>query len=142
MQVTSYNPPPIDKYGMNNAGYNANFRKENQLSKEYTFFVHQPDDRHKLREALTIRIYCPNQVAYCCFWMYGGNNGASIATSGKAGGYGYHKQSAAFEDAARKAGFKFANGIGGVGEDAIIEAGKAILAHFGLECYHVHTAHG
>jgi len=142
MQVTQYNPPHVDQYGANSEGFKASQRKENNLWKEYAFFVHQPDDKHhKLRAAVTVRFYFPGQTTcYCAFWVNLGEH--SIRATGKAGGYGYEKKSAAFEDAARAAGFKFSENFGGKGETAIIEAGKAILSFFGAECYHVHEANG
>jgi len=142
MQVTTYNPPSLDTFGSNSTAFKASQRKENNLWKEYAFFVHQPDDKpHKIRAAVTVRFYFPGQTTcYCAFWVNLGEH--SIRATGKAGGYGYEKKSAAFEDAARAAGFKFSENFGGKGETAIIEAGKAILSFFGAECYHVHEANG
>jgi len=49
----------------------------------------------------------------------------------KAGGYGYHKASAAFESACLSAGVTFDKGVGGVGDSAVREAllalGRAIV---------------
>jgi len=49
--------------------------------------------------------------------------------TGKAGGYGYDKPSAAFEAAMRSAGVEFDSGIAGVGDSAIREA-LGVLARY------------
>lgn len=51
--------------------------------------------------------------------------------SGKAGGYGYDKPSAAAAEAIRTAGFDLSEDIAGVGETAIREAMKALAAAVG-----------
>ena len=51
--------------------------------------------------------------------------------SGKSGGYGYNRMSAAAEDAINEAGFKLQHNIGGVGETAVQGALMAIALHLG-----------
>ena len=52
---------------------------------------------------------------------------------GSAGGGGYHKESAALEDAFTSAGVKFEAHFGGAGEAAMARAIAAVGAFFGVE---------
>ena len=54
-----------------------------------------------------------------------------LAGSGKAGGYGYHKESAAIDAAFRSAGIELAQSISGVGDTAIREALEALARALG-----------
>lgn len=70
-----------------------------------------------------------SSVVYCQAWFSRINNGLdSAAGHGSAGGGGYCKQSAAYSDAASKAGIKFDKDISGRGmsvvEDSMIAFGK------------------
>ena len=64
-------------------------------------------------------------VVYCSVWVRG-NNGKSYAGTGQAGGYGYHKESAAFDSAVRSAGIELAASVSGCGDSAIRHAMEAI----------------
>lgn len=79
-------------------------------------------DNGKMRELVDLRIGQTDTTAYACVWMY--NNGCAYG-SGKAGGYGYHRASAAAESAFRSAGMVFTSGFGGCGDSAIREAVQA-----------------
>ena len=60
-------------------------------------------------EAVTIRVYTgrssSSSVVYACVWLQG-PHGSNLSASGRgsAGGYGYHKESAAIAEALRSAG--------------------------------------
>lgn len=56
-------------------------------------------------------------------WVHGANYACG---SGYAGGYGYHKPSAAVEKAIEAAGFINSEHIGGRGESALVDALKAV----------------
>lgn len=56
---------------------------------------------------------------------------------GQAGGYGYHKQSQAIENAITSAGIKLDKQIGGVGDSAIREALLSIGKAFGYNKLHL-----
>ncbi len=58
-------------------------------------------------------------VRYCDNNYY--NNYGSARGAGKAGGWGYHKASAALESALRRAGMRFSIGCNGMGESAMRE---------------------
>jgi len=68
-------------------------------------------------------------VVQCCVWV----NGAGVYTSGlgSAGGYGYHKESAAFADALRSANIAVDEGLSGRGDRAIEDALVAIVRALG-----------
>lgn len=95
------------------------------------------------REIVTARFYRPGTVAYCCVWIratrYGVGDGRGY---GKAGGYGYHKESAALAEALSDAGVKVSEETEGRGEDAMLAAVEAVaLAVSGLPRVIVHKAH-
>jgi hypothetical protein len=86
------------------------------------------------------RVYGAGSTAYACLWVYGKGN-FYASGSGKAGGWGYHKTSAAVDDAIASAGFELYGSpyndgkeqnykkrcnISGVGDSAIEAALMAI----------------
>lgn len=66
-----------------------------------------------------------SSTVYASFWAYGRDY---LAGHAKAGGWGYHKQSAALGSAIRNAGIELDSSISGVGEAAMQEALLAIAA--------------
>ena len=96
------------------------YRKEKYFSRQVSGLVWDGD---KIREAVILRIYQTDARAYACVWTYctGYNSG-----SGCAGGYGYHRASAAAANAIYNAGFDLSEDIAGRGDSAIREAVKAI----------------
>ncbi len=97
---------------------------------------------------VTARIYFPGTVAYACIWINCPARAASDALShygrgtGKAGGYGYHKPSAALAEAIRDAGISLDQSISGVGDSAMREACEAIArAVSGKRKLITHEAH-
>lgn len=89
------------------------------------------------REPVTLRIYRPHKgsTALACVWINAGD--AYGYGSGTAGGYGYHKASAAAEHAFRDAGVQFETGIGGAGDSAIRAAILAVCARLGYPACHL-----
>ena len=87
----------------------------------------------KLDNIITARCYMGRSssasVVYASIWI----NAHGIHTSGKghAGGYGYHKISAAIGDAIASAGIGLSKDISGVGDGAIHEALGAIAEAMG-----------
>lgn len=75
-------------------------------------------------EAIDLRIYGTNAKNYACIWI----NHADLHVSGggNAGGYGYHRPSAAVSCAIRNAGIELSQSISGVGDSAIRQALEAI----------------
>jgi hypothetical protein len=88
---------------------------------------------------VTVRVYWPASTAYACVWL---NLTDSYAVGkGKAGGYGYCKESAAIDDALRSAGIQLEHSIHGVGEQAVKGALVALAEFAGLTNYTVAIAH-
>lgn len=76
------------------------------------------------------RVYGTGTLNTACLWV----STADMHTSGsgKAGGYGYHRQSAALGVAIENAGFSLSSRIDGVGDDAMREALLAIARAVGV----------
>jgi hypothetical protein len=68
-------------------------------------------------------------TVYAAFWIYGPN--ISLSGKGSAGGYGYHKASAAIEEAIKSAGITLDVDIHGAGDSLVWEALHAIVAAIG-----------
>lgn len=115
-------------------------RKENSFYKSYqlvSFDLASKDDYNKgFNTKLDVRFYGGNSTIYCCIW--GSLNGIHYNGSGKAGGYGYDKESAAFEAALKCAGFDVSGlACTGQNEDAINEIAKLQ----GLEYFTIIRSH-
>ena len=88
-----------------------------------------------LKEVITVRCYMGRSAnastVYASVWI----NTSEVHTSGKgkAGGYGYHKESAAIAAAIESAGISLDTDISGVGDGAIKEALSAIANALGFE---------
>jgi hypothetical protein len=125
--------------------YTSSHRRENSgLHQEYTALVAPEEYRaahREMRPVVTLRIYFPGTRAYACIWTHGNAPEHSRNGSGMAGGYGYHKSSAAAGEAIRNAGFILSKDIGGVGDGAIREAVLAIAAAIGYPEALLHIAH-
>lgn len=104
----------------------------------------------KVETPVTVRWYMGRSsnasVVYCSIWVHGGLSPKPFNTSGhgSAGGYGYHKESAALQDALDSAGIELYGDvynrepkskkqayIGGVGDSAIDVALVAITKALG-----------
>jgi hypothetical protein len=83
------------------------------------------------------RFYGSGATVYCVVWIMGDAQGY-----GKAGGYGYHKASTAFEEALSRAGVRLGQWVGGVGDGAIDGALLAIAEHLGIARPLIVKAHG
>lgn len=122
----------------------ASNRKENGgFAQEYAVIVRGDQSlglRLSMQSVIIARIYWSKNGATCyaCVWVHG-----SISTSGggKAGGYGYHKASAALQNALTDAGVKLSEDIGGRGETAMTDALAAMAHAMGHRKFHIHNAH-
>lgn len=93
------------------------YRKD-QLSREIVAI-----DPATGRPLVIARIYYPRATAFACIWLKGGNYARG---GGKAGGGGYHKESAALGAAIRDAGVELSESISGHGQHAMTDAVEAI----------------
>lgn len=118
----------------------ASNRKEKQgLSNEYCLLV--PDKTYIMRPLVTVRLYHTNATSYACVWINGHSKGVSVSGGGKAGGYGYHRASAALQVALNDAGVVLSENIAGRGETAMTDAMEAISKALGYKKFYIHNAH-
>ena len=93
------------------------------------------DSNDGLRDIITARCYMGRSTnastVYASIWVHSTDHRTN--GTGKAGGYGYHKQSAAVSDAIRSAGITLSKDISGAGDSAIESALKAIAQALGYE---------
>lgn len=120
---------------------NIKHRKEAHFFKELVA-LRLPDDTKMLPRAIvTLRLYETDARLYACLWINGEKMDAS--GSGWAGGWGYHRASAAAQEAISKAGIELSQSISGVGHSAMIEAVRAIAEFVdGSSKFIIHEAHG
>lgn len=106
-------------------GKNYGYKKE--LIKTYNVVS------NTLKELITVRCYMGRSanasIVYASIWVHGPEHFTS--GTGKAGGYGYHKPSAAIGNAIESAGIELSKDIEGVGDGAIHEALGAIAESMG-----------
>lgn len=106
----------VTKYKGHGAGVKPSHRKDT-LAAAYRVMTRDGET------VVDCRVYWPGSVAYCCIWV--GGDEIYTSGSGKAGGYGYCKESAAIGAAIESAGFDLSEGVAGRGTR---EAEKALLA--------------
>ena len=90
-------------------------------------------------EVATIRFYGKGERSYCCAWFH--KSGQYARGSGWAGGYGYHKDSAAMEFALNAAGWRFDKYFSGVGETGEHGALEAIARWLNIPRFVIISAH-
>lgn len=123
---------------------NVNHRKESHFTKQYTAVVFNGQSAY---DAVTLRIYATDAKSYCCLWVNdncswvkGCRDSYYRAGSGSAGGYGYHRASAAAQEAISNAGITLSEDINGRGDAAIEEAVHAIAAAiWDADRYYIHV---
>jgi hypothetical protein len=105
----------------------AAHRKEKQ-----PFYSFSLIDLDNAEESAVIRLYYSASGArnYACLWIL--RDGFYASGSGKAGGYGYHRPSAAAQEAFTRAGVKLAEPIDGRGDSEIEYAMRALADHMGI----------
>ena len=96
-------------------------------------------------EPITVRWYMSRSgdgasQVYCSLWI--NHHPYYVSGRGKAGGYGYHKGSAAFQDACDSAGIKLDKDVSGVGDGAVREAMFAIGQALGFDITEMHICEG
>ncbi len=137
IQSAKFNPSAKTKF-------TTSHRKEGKVFFEsYNALVPTIDHEGKpsLKAVVELRLYGTDQTWYAAIWMHSKEKSIHTSGTGSAGGYGYHKPSAAAAEAIENAGFKLTNDISGVGDGAIIEAIQAIAAEIGYPNTPVFKAH-
>lgn len=122
-RVTSYSPQ-----------YNGKMLDRNLIREMHVVVpsgrsgVNTYKERGGMRDAITVRIHGTNAMNRVSVWVHGDSG---CAGHGTAGGYGYHRPSAALQEALTSAGIKLAQPIDGYGEQAMEDALLAIAEHLG-----------
>ncbi len=133
MKVTSFTPQ---------TAFNASNRKEKLFYESYEVVTF---DGKEFRNPISLRLYGSNAKNYACIWINAAKtakrDSIHVSSTGNAGGYGYHRASAAVEEALRAAGFRFDESISGVGDSAIKSALGAICKHLGFKKFTIVNAH-
>lgn len=90
----------------------------------------------KFHHAIDARFYMGRSssasTVYCSVWMHSRDGKRYFAGRGSAGGCGYHKASAAFDDAVTSAGIKLAKNVSGCGDGPMELAMQAIATALGF----------
>lgn len=120
------------KAKLGNENSNAiNYGDKKGLVNSWNVIVNSDDG---LKNIITVRCYMGRSTnastVYASIWVHSTDHQTS--GTGKAGGYGYHKESAAIAEAIESAGITLDTGISGVGDCAIREALKAIARALGF----------
>lgn len=101
--------------------------RDKELVHAYKLVVYD-HEHHLFLQPVDLRFYMGrssnSSIVYACLWVYG--NDLYLTGYGTAGGYGYHKQSAAFEGALASCDIELSERISGVGDEAIRSAIMAI----------------
>lgn len=97
----------------------------------------KPWNDGRMPEPISARIYGTGSGNTACLWINATNKkhpeGIHTSGSGRAGGYGYHRPSAALGEAIVNAGFTLDESISGRGESAMREAMLAIAKEIGVK---------
>ena len=109
--------------------FTISHRKENHFYKQFTAIA--INKAGQAYEAVTLRLYGTDSKTYACVWTSSNCSWAGYSDlwrngSGTAGGYGYHRASAAAQEAIYNAGIELDEDINGRGDQAIEEAVFAI----------------
>jgi len=97
-----------------------------------------------MKTPVEVRLYGTGNTNTACLWIHdSSNSGVNTSGSGQAGGYGYHRPSAAASEAIRNAGIKLSEDIAGRGNGSIETAVKAITEMLGYapETIYVYHSH-
>ncbi len=115
------------------------FRKEEHFYKQFSVINTTKSERYAYSSVI-LRLYATQARIYACLWI--NENRHHLSGGGYAGGYGYHKASAAAQAAIDAAGIKLDQSIAGVGDDVIREALLAIAQAINPEGkFIIHEAH-
>ena len=96
-------------------------------------------------EPVTVRWYASRSgdgasPVHCSLWIH--CSPYYVSGRGKAGGYGYHKASAAFQEACDSAGIELSQSVDGRGDSMVRDAMYSIGAALGFERAELHICEG
>lgn len=120
-----------------------NYSGDKEQVAEYRFITKNPRDdttadplrRQPFTVAVQVRVWMGRSrsasTVYASVWAHSKDGKIYLSGRGSAGGYGYHKESAAIKGAMESAGVTFDRHWGGGGESAIREAMHALAKRLG-----------
>ena len=119
-----------------------NLGDKKETIKQMVLITHKAGE---FKEPITVRWYMSRSgdgasPVYCSLWIH--CSPYYVSGRGKAGGYGYHKASAAFQDACDSAGIELSQPVDGRGDGLVREAMFAIGAALGYEWTELHICEG
>ena len=130
--------------------FTTSHRKEKRgFTEELAVIIHDPRPWHEResRAPVVARIYWAGQTCYACLWAdiravdSPGYSSDTRNGSGFASGGGYHKASAALQEAIQNAGFVLSEAIDGRGNGMMEDALLAVADACGYPEGRLHRAH-
>ncbi len=113
----------IDIKNLTDSSNVAKYRKEKGFYRQISMI-----DSRDGSAIVQARWYWPGRDGasncYCCVWIHGDDSHGR--GGGKAGGYGYHKESSALQEALNAAGVSMSEGIDGRGDQAMFAALESV----------------
>lgn len=91
--------------------------------------------KNEFEQPITVKFYATRARNYCCLWIR--CKAVQVSGGGSAGGYGYHRASAAMDAAMRNAGIKPEYDISGRGRNAMLEAIKSMAKELGYMNFYI-----
>lgn len=116
----------------------ASNRKEKHFRSQMTLATVRYEEG-VVHDTLQARFYVTGSRTYCCVWLH--TKDCHVSGGGFAAGGGYHRASAALEEALNDAGITLSQSIHGVGASAMSEAFEAVAIALGFTVYRVLEAH-
>ena len=119
-----------------------NLGDKKETIKQMVLITHKAGE---FKELITVRWYMSRSgdgasPVYCSLWIH--CSPYYVSGRGKAGGYGYHKASAAFQEACDSAGIELSQPVDGRGNDMVREAILVIGEALGFEQSEMHICEG
>ena len=115
--------------------------KMSQNRKEDSFYKQLTVITRNMSQPIVARFYSTGTRIYACVWIGDRASGTRTSGGGFAGGGGYHKPSAALDNALLDAGIELSENIAGVGDAAMSDALTAIASALGYRNILIHEAH-
>ena len=107
----------------NDKGFRIGDRKDNLPHEKYSVCT---IEKGQIEERIDVRVYFSKSKVYAAIWVRPKKAFSHPSGTGWASGYGYDKPSAAIQQAFRAAGYQFEKSFGGVGQQGIEAALKAV----------------
>ena len=120
----------------------TNYGGKKETTSQMVLITHKDGE---FKEPVTVRWYMSRSgdgagPVYCSVWI--NHHPYYVSGRGKAGGYGYHKGSAAFQDACDSAGIELSQPVDGRGDSLVKEAIFAIGEALGFSIEEMYICEG